>query len=296
MNKQKRKPDWLKANRLGRLQASRLSTLLNHNQLHTVCESARCPNRGECFEKGRAVFLILGDVCTRNCRFCAIPKGKKPAPPDPDEPRRVAEVAKQIGLKHVIITSVTRDDLQDGGSNHYVQTIKEIRKQLGDDVLIEVLTPDFQGDRDAWNAIIEEEPTVFNHNLETVPRLYPIIRPKANYERSLSLLRYIKTRKPELITKTGIMLGLGEKSEEVISLLKEARNQDVDMITIGQYLQPSKNTYPVKEYISPDKFEYYKAICNDLGFQYVESGPLIRSSYYSKDLSEILGKMPINHK
>jgi lipoic acid synthetase len=261
-----------------------------------VCESARCPNRGECFEKGRAVFLILGDLCTRNCRFCAIPKGKEPDKPDPDEPRRVAQVAKQIGLKHVIITSVTRDDLEDGGSSHYVQTIKEIRTQLGDDVLIEVLTPDFQGDTSAWDSIIDERPTVFNHNLETVPRLYPIIRPKANYKRSLSLLGYIKTKNPAIITKTGIMLGLGETSAEVISLLKDARNQCVDMITIGQYLQASKNAYPVKEYISPDKFRYYKSICDDLGFLYVESGPLIRSSYYSEDLSEILNHITNKHE
>lgn len=288
MNTQKRKPDWLKANKLGKMQTSRLATLLAHNQLHTVCESARCPNKGECFENNRAVFLILGDLCTRNCRFCAIKSDKKPAKPDPDEPRRVAEIAKQIRLKHVIITSVTRDDLPDGGSNQYVQTIKEIRRLFGNDVLIEVLTPDFQGDTTAWNSIIEEHPTVFNHNLETVPRLYPVIRPKADYKRSLSLLAYIKTENPKILTKTGIMLGLGETSDEVISLLKDARSQDVDMITIGQYLQPSKDAYPVKEYISPAIFQYYKTVCYDIGFHYVESGPLIRSSYYSKNLSEIL--------
>ncbi|MCD6101575.1 MAG: lipoyl synthase [Candidatus Cloacimonetes bacterium] len=283
-----RKPNWLKAKRLGSAKTAYISRIMAENNLYTVCESAKCPNRGECFEKGRAVFLILGNICTRNCRFCAIKTGKNLLPPDPDEPKRVAEMSKKLGLKHIIITSVTRDDLPDGGAAHFVNTIREIRNSLGKDVLIEVLTPDFSGEKSSVDLIIKEKPTVFNHNLETIKRLYSHIRPQADYNRSLSILRYVKEQNPEILTKTGIMVGLGEKTYEVLDLISEARNNFVDIITIGQYLQPDKNNCPVKDFIHPEVFDFYKSEAKKMGFMHIESGPLIRSSYYTKSLDEII--------
>jgi lipoic acid synthetase len=291
-----RKPAWLKAQKLGRAKTAHISRLMAENNLHTVCESARCPNRGECFEKGRAVFLILGDICTRNCRFCAIKTGKNLPPPDPDEPKRVAEMSKKLGLKHVIITSVTRDDLPDGGAGHYTNTIRELRKIMGENILIEVLTPDFFGKKSSLDLIIKEKPTVFNHNLETIKRLYSHIRPQADYDRSLSILRYVKEQNPEILTKTGIMVGLGETTDEVLSLLGEARDNFVDIITIGQYLQPDKSNCPVKDFIHPEVFDFYKSEAKKMGFMHVESGPLIRSSYYSESLENILKKLRISHQ
>ncbi|MEA3474889.1 MAG: lipoyl synthase [Candidatus Cloacimonadota bacterium] len=283
-----RKPNWLKARRLGSAKTAYISRIMAENNLYTVCESAKCPNRGECFEKGRAVFLILGNVCTRNCRFCAIKTGKNLLLPDSEEPKRVAEMSKKLGLKHVIITSVTRDDLPDGGAAHFVNTIREIRNSLGKDVLIEVLTPDFSGEKSSVDLIIKEKPTVFNHNLETIKRLYSHIRPQADYDRSLSILRYVKEQNPEILTKTGIMVGLGEKIYEVLDLISEARNNFVDIITIGQYLQPDKSNCPVKDFIHPEVFDFYKSEAKKMGFMHVESGPLIRSSYYTRSLDEII--------
>lgn len=283
-----RKPNWLKAKRLGSAKTAYISRIMAENNLYTVCESAKCPNRGECFEKGRAVFLILGNICTRNCRFCAIKTEKNLPPPDPDEPKRVAEMSKKLGLKHVIITSVTRDDLPDGGTAHFVNTIREVRNSLGKDVLIEVLTPDFSGEKSSVDLIIKEKPTVFNHNLETIKRLYSHIRPQADYDRSLSILRYVKEQNPEILTKTGIMVGFGEKTYEVLDLISEVRNNFVDIITIGQYLQPDKSNCPVKDFIHPEVFDFYKSEAKKMGFMHVESGPLIRSSYYTKSLDEII--------
>ena len=285
-----RKPNWLKAKRLGSAKTAYISRIMAENNLYTVCESAKCPNRGECFEKGRAVFLILGNICTRNCRFCAIKTGKNLLPPDPDEPKRVAEMSKKLGLKHIIITSVTRDDLPDGGAAHFVNTIREIRNFLGKDVLIEVLTPDFSGEKSSVDLIIKEKPTVFNHNLETIKRLYSYIRPQADYNRSLSILRYVKEQNPEILTKTGIMVGFGEKTYEVLDLISEARNNFIDIITIGQYLQPDKSYCPVKDFIHPEVFDFYKSEAKKMGFMHIESGPLIRSSYYTKSLDEIIKK------
>ena len=273
---------------LGASNAANLTKMLSKYGLHTVCESARCPNRGECFEKGSAVFLIMGDECTRNCRFCAIPTTAHPLPLDPDEPRRVAEMSRKLGLKHVIITSVTRDDLEDGGAAHFQKTIKEIRALRGEDVFIEVLTPDFRGKESAIDLVAKEKPTIFNHNLETIKRLYSTIRPQADYERSLALLERVKTQEPKIITKTGIMVGLGESRDEVLQVMKDARNVGVDMMTVGQYLQATLKNYPVREYIHPKIFEDYKEEGMKMGFLYIESAPLVRSSYYSKDLATIL--------
>ena len=273
---------------LGASNAANLTKMLSKYGLHTVCESARCPNRGECFEKGSAVFLIMGDECTRNCKFCAIPTTAHPLPLDPDEPRRVAEMSRKLGLKHVIITSVTRDDLEDGGASYFQKTIKEIRALRGEDVFIEVLTPDFRGKESAIDLVAKEKPTIFNHNLETIKRLYSTIRPQADYERSLALLERVKTQEPKIITKTGIMVGLGESRDEVLQVMKDARNVGVDMMTIGQYLQATLKNYPVREYIHPKIFEDYKEEGMKMGFLYIESAPLVRSSYYSKDLATIL--------
>jgi len=284
----RRKPSWLKAEMLGASNTAHLNQLLLKYKLHTVCESARCPNRGECFEKGSAVFLIMGDECTRNCRFCAIKTTTKPLPLDAEEPRRVAELTKELKLKHVIITSVTRDDIEDGGSGHFAKTIREIRKICGNKIYIEVLTPDFLGDSTAIETVIMETPTIFNHNLETVKRLYPEIRPLADYERSLMLLRFVKENAPEIITKTGIMVGLGETDKEVYALMEHARKAGVDMLTVGQYLQATQKNIAVNEYIHPGIFRKYKEIGEDMGFLYVESGPLVRSSYYSRDLETII--------
>jgi lipoic acid synthetase len=288
MNKLARKPSWLRAEMLGASNTANLTKMLSKYKLHTVCESARCPNRGECFEKGTAVFLIMGNECTRNCRFCAIPTTTHALPLDPDEPRRVAEMSQKLGLKHVIITSVTRDDLGDGGAAHFQKTIKEIRALLGENVFIEVLTPDFKGNESAIDTIIKEKPTIFNHNLETIKRLYSTIRPQADYERSLSLLERVKQRDSKIITKTGIMVGLGESQYEVLQVMKDARKVGVDMLTIGQYLQATIKNYPVHEYIHPEIFDKYKTNGMEMGFLYIESAPLVRSSYYSQNLATIL--------
>jgi len=290
MNKSLRKPSWLRAEMLGASNTANLTKMLAKYELHTVCESARCPNRGECFEKGSAVFLIMGDECTRNCRFCAIPTTAHPFPLDPDEPRRVAEMSQKLGLKHIIVTSVTRDDLDDGGAEHFKKTIKEIRSLRDEDVFIEVLTPDFKGKETAIDSVVNEKPTIFNHNLETIKRLYLTIRPQADYERSLSLLKRVKKQDQKVITKTGIMVGLGESQDEVLQLMRDARGAGVDMMTIGQYLQATTEHYPVQEYVHPKIFEMYQEEGMKMGFLYVESGPLVRSSYYSTDLATILQK------
>ena len=283
-----RKPDWLKSQKLGRKRTVEISKIMTENNLHTICESAKCPNKGECFEKGRAVFLILGNACTRNCKFCAVKTRKNLPKPDSDEPKRVAEMAKKLGLNHIIITSVTRDDLSDGGASQFVKTIRELRKKLGNKIYIEVLTPDFGGSKEAIKSIINENPTIFDHNLETVKRLYKNVRPQANYYRSLSILKFVKKKNPDIFTKTGIMVGLGETNEEVIDLLEDAKKNFVDIISIGQYLKSAKENLPVKEYILPKVFENYKNVATEMGFFYVESAPLVRSSYYTIDLKEIL--------
>ncbi len=285
-----RKPEWLKSQKLGAKKTRLLTKYLREYNLHTVCESARCPNRGECFERGTATFMILGEVCTRNCRFCAVEKGRLPANPDPKEPGAIAELCKKLKLKHVVITTVTRDDLPDGGAFQFVKVIEELRRVCGDGVTIEVLISDLQGNMEHVKQIIDAGPDVLNHNVETIPRLYEEVRPSADFERSLAILKEGKLHDPKILTKSGLMVGLGETEEEVISLLRELRNADVDIVTIGQYLAPSGDHYPVREYVHPDVFDRYRREGEDMGFKLIESGPLVRSSYHAEKARDILKK------
>lgn len=255
--------------------------------LHTVCESALCPNQGECFARGTATFLILGNTCTRNCAFCGVPSGT-PGEPDPREPESVAEAAFRLGLKHVVITSVTRDDLADGGASHYVATLRAVRARLPE-ATVEVLTPDFCGEARAVDLVLSERPEVFNHNVETVPRLYPVVRPQADYERSLHVLRRAAATLGRLapggtnsLVKTGLMVGLGEREEEVLEVLSQAAEAGADVVTIGQYLRPSPAHLPVVEYVEPGKFAFYEERGRALGLR-VHAGPLVRSSYRAEE-------------
>lgn len=252
-------------------------SILRVHGLHSVCEDALCPNLGECFSKGTVTFMILGEICTRNCPFCAVEKGR-PMPPDPEEPRKLAEAVEKLGLKHVVITSVDRDDLEDYGANHFARTIREIRARKND-VSIEVLVPDFQGSVAAINLVIEAKPDIFNHNIETVPRLHSFVKPKSNYTRSLQILNRVKSLAPGIYTKSGLMVGLGETKDEVLEVMKDLRAVDCDILTIGQYLKPPDSHLEVKDYITPDSFKWYKKIAEEMGFLYVASAPLVRSSY-----------------
>jgi lipoic acid synthetase len=266
-----------------------LGTTLRSLKLHTVSDGALCPHMGECFKKKTATFLILGDVCTRNCTFCAIPSGK-PAIIDTNEPLNVARAAKQLGLKHIVITSVTRDDLADGGSSQFANCIYEIKKGLPT-ATIEILIPDFKADVVALDKVIAAAPNIINHNIETVPSLYSSVRPLANYEQSLAVLRYVKQKDKTIITKSGIMLGLGEQYNEVLALFDDLVGVNCDMLTIGQYLPPSNKHIALKEYIEPQIFEEYRFIAMNKGFKYVSSAPYVRSSYIAEEgLSAILKK------
>lgn len=273
------KPEWLKV-RLLNEDLNRMEAFLKSMSLNTVCQSANCPNMGECFARKTATFMIMGNICTRNCRFCAVEKGH-PQPLDEDEPRRVAEAAQKLGLKHVVVTCVTRDDLPDGGASHFAKTIYELKKLPG--VAVEVLVSDFMGKEESIAKVIEAKPDIINHNIETVPRLYSKVRPKADYSRSLNLLKKSKELDPYILTKSGIMVGLGETEEEVIQVMKDLRSVDCDMMTIGQYLRPSVKHIEVAEYVTPQQFERYEEIGYELGFKYVASGPLVRSSYHADE-------------
>ncbi|HXL03011.1 MAG TPA: lipoyl synthase [Candidatus Atribacteria bacterium] len=273
-------PSWIKKRISLGEEGEETQKLLQSLSLHTVCESAHCPNRGECFMKKVATFLIMGNICTRRCRFCAIDKGT-PQPLDPEEPKRVAEASQVLGLRHVVVTSVTRDDLPDGGASHFAATIREIRRALPFST-VEVLTPDFQGREEDLQVIVKEKPEVFNHNMETVPRLYPSVRPLASYKRSLTLLKRVKEISPSIITKSGLMVGLGERKEEVVEVLEDLREVGCDVITIGQYLRPSPRHLEVKEYVSPQVFSWYEDVARSLGFRGVASGPFVRSSYLAE--------------
>ncbi|MGB9809038.1 MAG: lipoyl synthase, partial [Caldanaerobacter sp.] len=246
-----RKPEWLKVRILSE-DLNRMEAFLKNMGLNTVCQSANCPNMGECFARRTATFMIMGNICTRNCRFCAVEKGH-PQPLDEEEPGRVAEAARRLGLKHVVVTSVTRDDLPDGGASHFAKTIYELKKLPG--VTVEVLVPDFMGNEEAIRTVVEAKPDVINHNVETVPRLYSRVRPKADYIRSLNLLKKVKELDPLILTKSGIMVGLGETEEEVIEVMKDLRDIDCDMMTIGQYLRPSHKHIEVAEYVTPEQFK-----------------------------------------
>jgi len=274
-----RKPEWLKKPlpKAGALRE--MEGLLRERSLHTVCESARCPNKGECFEHGTATFLIMGGVCSRNCRFCSV-DGGRPAPLDPEEPRQVADAAAHLGLSFVVITSVTRDDLPDGGAAHFVATIAAVRECLPE-AGIEVLVPDFQGDPDSVRLVLQANPEVFNHNLETVPRLYPRVRPQADYRRSLAVLAQA-AREGRSVVKTGLMVGLGETVGEVRTVLDDARLAGIEVVTVGQYLRPSKDHLPVDEYVRPEVFEEYRKHGESLGLR-VEAAPFVRSSYRAEE-------------
>lgn len=255
--------------------------MLDIYRLNTVCSAASCPNMGECFKRKTATFMILGSQCTRNCRFCNIINGA-PDRVDKDEPERIAKAVAAMGIKHSVITSVTRDDLANGGAEQFAAVIKAIRK-LSDNTTVEVLIPDFKGSREALEIVLEAEPDVLNHNIETVKRLYSEVRPEANYDRSLRLLQRAKEIKPDVITKTGIMVGLGETEQEVLELMDDVRSTGCDLITIGQYMQPTKEHLPVYEYISQEQFDKYREAGQKKGFMYVASGPLVRSSYRAEE-------------
>lgn len=281
----KRLPRWLKRE-VPKGNANHFtSNLLEELNLETVCDNAKCPNRMECYSQKTATFMILGNVCTRPCGFCAVKRGR-PDELESDEPDRLAEAASRLGLKHVVITSVTRDDLDDGGADHYVQCIEKVRAKT--DATVEVLTPDFIGNVDALNQVIDAKPDVFNHNTETVPRLYRRVRgPKSEYSWTLEMLKHIKERNPSIKTKSGLMLGLGETREELLDVLSDLRQSHCDFLTLGQYLQPSESRYlPVVRYVSPAEFEELGEIAKSLGFKKVASGPFVRSSYHARDMAE----------
>lgn len=254
-----------------------MESLFDSLSLHTVCRNAHCPNIGQCFKAKTATFMILGNICTRGCRFCAVGKGV-PAAPDKDEPARVAEAVKKLGLKHAVITSVTRDDLPDGGAGQFAGVIRRIR-ETNPGATVEVLIPDFKGHMEALGTVVDAGPDIINHNVETVPRLYPRVRPRASYGRSLRLLESVKRFNPAIITKSGMMVGLGETEAEVVEVFGDLLGVGCDILTIGQYLRPSKNHLPVEEYVTPQKFDHYKTTALDMGFRYVAAGPLVRSSY-----------------
>jgi lipoic acid synthetase len=275
-----RLPEWIKTK--GFLGIHNTKHVLRSHRVYTVCEEARCPNIGECFSRRAVTFMILGSKCTRNCSFCFV-ESSRPEPPDQEEPERVALAAKEMGLKYVVITSVTRDDLLDGGAGHFAQTVYAVRRHIKE-ARVEVLTPDFKGDISAIITVMESRPDVYGHNIETVPRLYSIVRPKADYIRSLSILKYVKKISPRTNTKSGVMLGLGETLNEVIDVLKELNDAGCDFVTIGQYLRPSKKNLPVVEYIKPDMFEKLRLIAINMGFKYVASSPLVRSSMNAEEM------------
>lgn len=279
-----KKPEWLKV-RISQEELRMMEKFLKDMSLNTVCQSARCPNMGECFAKKTATFMIMGNVCTRGCRFCAVEKGD-PLPLDEDEPRRVARAARELGLKHVVVTCVTRDDIPDGGASHFARTVRELKKIPG--ITVEVLVSDFMGKEESIETVVRAEPEVINHNVETVPRLYPKVRPQADYNRSLHLLKKVKEFNEHIYTKSGIMVGLGETEEEVIDVMKDLRRVNCDMMTIGQYLRPSKKHIEIAEYVTPDQFERYREIGYEMGFKYIASGPLVRSSYHA---SEAMGNL-----
>ncbi len=276
-----KRPAWLKAAAPVGDNFRQLKSLVERLQLHTVCESAACPNLGECWNQRTATFMILGNFCTRRCGFCAVQKGE-PLEVDLDEPRRVAEACAALELRYAVITSVNRDDRKDGGAGLFAATIRAIRERIPG-CRVEVLVPDFQGSREAMATVIDARPDVLNHNIETVPRLYKQVRLGARYERSLEMLAYAKSLAPDIPTKSGVMVGLGETNEEVAATLRDLRAHHVDIATIGQYLRPTPKHLPVLRYVTPAEFAEYKSAGLALGFQHIESGPLVRSSYHASE-------------
>jgi len=276
MTSDTKKPEWLKI-KYNQSEIRAVYEMLSKLNLNTVCREAECPNMGECFKNRTATFMILGKSCTRNCRFCSIDHGK-PDEVSPDEPERIADAARSLGLSHVVLTSVTRDDLPDGGASHFARCVEEIRKALPK-ATVEVLIPDLKLNKDALDTVIRSNPTVINHNTETVKRLYPSVRPQAIYERSLAVLAYVKEKAPGIFTKSGIMVGLGETKDEVLELFSDLRRAGCDILTVGQYLRPSEQQIEMKEYVTPETFREYSDAGYAMGFRFVASGPLVRSSY-----------------
>ena len=275
-----KKPDWIRIRLSSSQKVNQLKKTLREQNLFTVCEEAQCPNLNECFNHGTATFMIMGQICTRRCPFCDVAHGR-PKPLDINEPRHLAQTIAKMALKYVVITSVDRDDLRDGGAAHFKACIDAIRSTTSE-IKIEILTPDFRGRMEkALETFSDCPPDVFNHNLETVPSLYPKVRPGADYEHSLELLDRFKDKHPQVITKSGLMLGVGETKQQVINVLKDLRLHQVDMLTLGQYLQPSRHHLAVEEYITPEQFQQYKEIADNLGFSQVASGPMVRSSYHA---------------
>jgi lipoic acid synthetase len=273
-----RRPEWLKARIPGGNEFVRLDTIMRGHKLHTVCEEARCPNMGECWNLGTATFIILGDICTRSCGFCAVKTGRPEYGLDWDEPRRVVEAVELMNIRHAVITSVNRDERSDGGSPIFAATIRLIHERVPD-CKVEVLIPDFKGSDAALKVVLDAKPDILNHNLETVPRLYRTVRPQANYQQSLEVLE--RAKKYSAVTKSGLMLGIGERTEEVLDVMKDARAIGCDILTLGQYLQPTKEHLPIDRYVHPDEFRMLKEQGLTMGFRHVESGPLVRSSYHA---------------
>ena len=280
----RRLPSWLKRP-MPQPGMQLTESVITDLQLETVCQSAKCPNRSECWSQRTATFMILGNVCTRPCGFCSVPKGK-PESLQADEPERVAEAVERLGLKHVVVTSVTRDDLPDGGADHFAQCVHAIRNRTG--AAVEVLTPDFRGNVAAIDCVIAARPDVFNHNTETVPRLYHRVRRNAEYERTLNLLERVKKTAPEIPTKSGLMLGLGETTDEVLDVCADLRSVGCDMITIGQYLQPTPEHLPVERYVPPEEFDEIGRLIRKMRFRFVVSGPFVRSSYHAGEMAASL--------
>ncbi|KPL18077.1 MAG: lipoyl synthase [candidate division Zixibacteria bacterium SM23_81] len=283
-----RLPKWLTKPILATSNTRKVAALLSRLQLNTVCQSARCPNKGECFAQGIATFMILGNVCSRNCAFCGVTKGR-PNPVDPHEPWRVAWGARELGLRYAVITAVARDDLPDGGAGWFAKTIQALRAR-SKSPHVEVLVPDFLGDISALARVVEASPDVFNHNVETVPRLYSLLRPQADYRRSLWILDKAKEIDVTMVTKSGIMVGLGERPNEVLTVMRDLRRVGCDVLTVGQYLSPSRQHYPVREFITPQSFKEYHLMAQDLGFLSVYSAPFVRSSYHAEDLFQTLSQ------
>ncbi|HVH86220.1 MAG TPA: lipoyl synthase [Terriglobales bacterium] len=283
----KPKPEWLKARAPVGENYHELKKLARKLELHTVCESAQCPNIGECWNHRTATFMLLGNLCTRRCGFCAVPKGK-PEPIDFDEPRRVAEAVATLGLKHTVITSVNRDDDNIGAATIFAETIREVRRQAPG-CQVEVLIPDFQGREDALKIVLEARPEVLNHNTETVPRLYRAVRSGARYERTVRLLENVKTIAPGMVSKTGVMVGIGESTDELLDVFRDLAAVQVDILTIGQYLRPSRDHLPIARYYHPEEFRFLKVEALKTGFRHVESGPLVRSSYHAHEQAESTG-------
>ena len=277
----RRIPEWIRVRVHEGENFKQLRQLVQERRLHTVCQEAHCPNIFDCWNRRTATFMILGDVCTRACRFCAVTSGR-PTELDIGEPLRVAESVADLGLRHAVITSVDRDDLRDGGAEIFARTIRAIRRR-SPGTSIEVLTPDFQGDRDAIRVVVEARPDIFNHNTETVPRLYARIRPRAVYANSLGLLAYVKELAPQMVTKSGVMVGLGETHEELLDVFRNMRSHHIDVLTVGQYLRPSKKHAEVVRYYPPEEFQELKRAAIAMGFAHVESGPLVRSSYHADE-------------